>query len=382
MKLGINLLKNKNQSLRFFAGGIFIVMAFLFLNSKGQFGRFSFWGSHTTADSTAPTCTINTQQSGWITVNHADYTFTCTDDVGISRVECNFKATGWFTCDSNTAHSFTGLANTATNSTNWVQFRAFDTSGNMSSIATSGSFGVDLDGPNAPSLTITGTDTSTFHISVSATDVGSSGLTGFYYASYDQGIPSYGLAFTTDFSNNLVGTVYFRIYATDAAGNNGAVSVVSWSNGGWTAWSACDGNCGTGGGTQTRTCTNPAPSTNPAGIPCSGSTSQSCNQGSSGDNSTDMCAGGKYYVRYKNSYCPTDPCPGTKTSNYNGYYGYDNSWLCSAPWSANSINCNGTMYPNGTTVSCNSGSATITYSQVCFVQDKTDYYSVYECTCN
>ncbi|MBF8249616.1 MAG: hypothetical protein HW400_217, partial [Candidatus Levybacteria bacterium] len=44
-------------------------------------------------------------------------------------------------------------------------------------------------------------------------------------------------------------------------------------NGGWSGWSACSVPCG--GGTQTRTCTNPAPSC--GGANCSGSSSQSCN---------------------------------------------------------------------------------------------------------
>ena len=44
-------------------------------------------------------------------------------------------------------------------------------------------------------------------------------------------------------------------------------------NGGWSAWSACSATCG--GGTQARTCNNPAPSG--GGANCSGSTSQACN---------------------------------------------------------------------------------------------------------
>jgi len=44
-------------------------------------------------------------------------------------------------------------------------------------------------------------------------------------------------------------------------------------NGGWSAWSACSAACG--GGTQTRTCTNPAPSN--GGTNCSGVSYQSCN---------------------------------------------------------------------------------------------------------
>jgi hypothetical protein len=45
-------------------------------------------------------------------------------------------------------------------------------------------------------------------------------------------------------------------------------------NGGWTGWSACSVNCG--GGTQTRSCTNPAPQYD--GTSCSGSTSEVCGE--------------------------------------------------------------------------------------------------------
>ena len=44
-------------------------------------------------------------------------------------------------------------------------------------------------------------------------------------------------------------------------------------NGGWSSWGACSVECG--GGTQTRTCTNPSPEC--GGADCIGSTSQSCN---------------------------------------------------------------------------------------------------------
>jgi len=44
-------------------------------------------------------------------------------------------------------------------------------------------------------------------------------------------------------------------------------------NGGWSGWSACSASCG--GGTQTRTCTNPALSC--GGANCAGASSQACN---------------------------------------------------------------------------------------------------------
>ena len=50
-------------------------------------------------------------------------------------------------------------------------------------------------------------------------------------------------------------------------------AVVIPIDGGWSNWSACSAPCG--GGTQTRTCTNPAPVN--GGAACSGASSQACN---------------------------------------------------------------------------------------------------------
>lgn len=382
MKLRMDFFKINKGSFKILAIKIFAVLFFIILTTKGQFGRFSFWGTRGSGDSVAPTCSINSEptlSSGWIKTSSASYTFTCTDNVALSRVECNLNSTGWANCDSTTAHTLNGLTNTAANNSNLFQIRAFDTSGNVSSVVSATQFGVDLDGPNAPTISITGTDTLTIHISVSATDIGSSGVTGNYYYSFDQGTPSYSLSILSDYNNNFVGTVYFRIYATDNAGNNGAVSVTSWTNGNWSAWSACGGACGAGGGTQSRTCDNPAPSTSPAGKNCAGSSSQSCNQGVTSNNSANMCSGYKYFVKYTQTYCPTaTPCPGTITSDSGNVI-----LLCNVPWTPGSVNCDGgSYYPANTTFSCESGSASITYSNSCGSMSKSSYLSVYECTCN
>ena len=51
------------------------------------------------------------------------------------------------------------------------------------------------------------------------------------------------------------------------------VAVAAVIDGDWTAWSTCSATCG--GGNQTRTCTNPAPSN--GGSVCSGAAQQDCN---------------------------------------------------------------------------------------------------------
>jgi uncharacterized protein YegL len=65
-----------------------------------------------------------------------------------------------------------------------------------------------------------------------------------------------GIQITT---NNIVSCVF----------NNNSSPI----NGGWSEWSACSAVCG--GGTQNRTCTNPAPAN--GGMPCVGEVTQSCN---------------------------------------------------------------------------------------------------------
>jgi len=69
-------------------------------------------------------------------------------------------------------------------------------------------------------------------------------------------------------------------------------------NGGWSAWGACSKTCG--GGTQTRTCTNPAPAN--GGANCSGSSSQDCN--------TQACTTACTDANWTSTLSPTT-CPST-----------------------------------------------------------------------
>jgi len=118
---------------------------------------------------------------------------------------------------------------------------------------------------------------------------------------YAGGGPSLGQ--TTDgwavggpWSDNIYGlspstTYHVRASAVNSLGAKGYGNDVSFTtaappviNGGWSGWSGCSVSCG--GGTQTRTCTNPLPQN--GGANCSGSSTQSCN--TQGCPSTGSCS--------------------------------------------------------------------------------------------
>jgi len=68
-------------------------------------------------------------------------------------------------------------------------------------------------------------------------------------------------------------THIFRVTATDHAGRNSPEAQHSWTNGGWSAWGACERQPDNSG-RQTRTCTSPAPAG--GGLVCAGAAAQTC----------------------------------------------------------------------------------------------------------
>ena len=103
-------------------------------------------------------------------------------------------------------------------------------------------------------------------------------------------------------------------------------------NGGWSAWSVCSKPCGSG--TQTRTCTNPAPAN--GGTTCTGAASQSCN--------TQVCPAPTVDIKANNSNGPVTIPYNTATTL---------SWT-----STNTTSCTASSTPSGW-----SGSKAITGSE-------------------
>ncbi|MFZ4124859.1 MAG: thrombospondin type-1 domain-containing protein [Rickettsiales bacterium] len=108
------------------------------------------------------------------------------------------------------------------------------------------------------------------------------------------------------------------------------------ANGGWSAWGSCSVTCG--GGTQTRTCTNPIPSGGPGA--CVGASSQACNTGPcpinggwSGWDSCDASCGWGTQDRYCNNPAPAfggAPCTGASSQScYAGACPCIDTWVSS-----------------------------------------------------
>lgn len=287
-----------------FAGTLLVVSV---ARGTGAFNQGAFWQR---VDTQAPSCTISTPYSGWRANASETVTFSCTDNVGVAARECQLNGGAWGACSTSTTYVASGLAN---NTTTTVAVRASDAVGNVSTVQST-TWSTDLNAPTMSSLTPASTSTGNPSFTFAGADT-ASGINR-YECSLDTGTASYstcssGISYT---GKNVAGTTYtFRVRAVDNVSLTSTASTTSWTNGNWSAWGSCSASCG--GGTQSRTCTNPAPSASPAGVACSGGTSQSCNTSpccSSTPNSSNMCAGvtfnGSCYRAYYGGSYPSCSC--------------------------------------------------------------------------
>lgn len=126
-------------------------------------------------------------------------------------------------------------------------------------------------------------------------------------------------------------------------------------NGGWTDWSACSVTACGSTGTQTRTCTNPAPAN--GGAACSGASSQACSTPAcgqvSGDADGNNCvdnADRLQWVKERNGDCHRCTNWSSETAP-NRNYGKDYTLWYTAFASKPSL-CTTATVPNCTTIAC------------------------------
>lgn len=130
---------------------------------------------------------------------------------------------------------------------------------------------------------------------------------------------------------------------------SGLPACIAPIDGGWSAWSSCSLSCG--GGTQTRTCTNPAPEN--GGAQCTGSSSQSCNtqsctqniNGACGTNATTYASTA---TSFSGSFCSTGtPSPTSPTFPSQGN---SVSWTCLGSGTGTNASCTATRSANGNSI--------------------------------
>lgn len=308
-------------------------------------------------------CTISTVISGWRSNAAETINFTCTNNYLLNAPECQVDGGAWTACTTGTSHSISGIAD-GDSKTFSVRVRDYYNKYSVVDVNASRAWQKDGSAPTVSLGAISGTNTGSPSIAFTVTEPHSSATS---ECSYDTGTASYSACTSprAGTTNTAGATYFFRVRATNSAGVVSTVASTTWTNANWSAFGACSAPCG--GGTQSRTCTNPSASVTPAGMPCSGVSSQACNTApccTNADLTTNMCANRLYYPYTFGN--PISCTPGTFTANVNTNV----TFLCTAP------DCTTTL-PDGTTNSCRNGSAT----QIAMV-DYGKGSMVLTCRCN
>ena len=308
-------------------------------------------------------CTISTAISGWRANASETINFTCTNNYLINSPECQVDGGAWVACTTGSSHTISGIADGDSVAFS-VRVKDYYNKYSVVDVNASRAWQKDGSAPTVSLGTITGTNTGSPSIAFSVTEPHS---TASATCSYDTGTASYSACTSPRAGTTTTAgaTYFFRVRATNSAGVVSTVASTSWTNGNWSAFGACSVTCG--GGTQSRTCTNPAPSASPAGMTCSGASSQACNTQpccTAANTTTNMCAG-RFYYPYDLSGTPFSCAPGTFTQNQAAL-----KYLCTTAV------CD-VFLPDGVTNSCASGSAT----QTAMVDYGKGMYS-YTCRCN
>lgn len=307
-------------------------------------------------------CTISTAISGWRTNASETINFTCTNNYLINAPECQVDGGAWVACTTGSSHNVTSIADGASKSFS-VRVKDYYNKYSVVDVNASRAWQKDGSAPTVALGTISSTSTGSPSIAFTVTETHS---TASAQCSYDTGTASYVACTSPHAGSTLTAgvTYFFRVRATNSSGLTSTVASTSWTNGNWSAFGSCSVSCG--GGTQSRTCTNPAPSVSPAGRACVGSSSQACNTQAccvAANNTTNMCAN---YFYYPYQAAATGVCtPGTYVSNYSQtkYLYTDANYT--------------TARPDGSTSSCANGSATQTATV-----DFGKGLSGYTCRCN
>lgn len=307
-------------------------------------------------------CTVSTAISGWRTNASETINFTCTNNYLINSPECQVDGGAWGACTTGSSHTISGIADGSSKSFS-VRVKDYYNKYSVVDVNASRAWQTDGSAPTVSLGAISNTNTGAPSIAFTVTETHSSASA---QCSYDIGTASWGACTSPHAGSTLTAgaTYYFRVRATNSASLTSTIASTSWVNGNWTAFGSCSVSCG--GGTQSRTCTNPAPSGSPAGRACVGSASQACNTQAcctAAHNTTNMCAN---YLYYPYQAAAAGICtPGSYVANYSlvKYLYTDSSYMADRG--------------DGAASSCANGSATQTATV-----DMGKGFSGYTCRCN